>query len=158
MRKRTRPEIKAYVQVIVTVAAGLCIANLAFTQDSREDAYQDHLDKVRRLLPPHSALPPLLDLSKPNPNEEGANRAWENYFTGSMGVREHLDPGIAEAGLGSISTTTTDYAGPMLPLTARSCDVVIAKPCCEADSFQRSYGIQSPLCLFHVYAGDIRGA
>jgi hypothetical protein len=128
-RKRMILNINPSVSAALTVIGALFITSLSDGQSSRQDSYQKHLDEVRRLLPPNSALPPLLDLSKPNTETAGASRAWENRFTGSMGVRPHLDPGVKEAGLGSITTTTTEYGGPMLPLPARSCDtVVVATP------------------------------
>jgi hypothetical protein len=104
--------------------------SVALTQDNRENAYQVHREKVPLLLPPHSALPPLLDVSEPNTNGGGASRDWEDRFTGSMGVREYADPGMADpSDKASILTTTTEHAVPMLAIPARNCDVVIlARP------------------------------
>ena len=127
------------------VAAALAAIALLSAQQvvpSRQtsgDAYQQHLARVRPLLPARSALPPLLDLSQSDGKETAANHAWENRFTGSMGVREHLDPGIGEpAGPGSISTTTNEWATPIWALPAHSCDaVVIATP--AASSAHLSY-------------------
>jgi hypothetical protein len=119
-----------YLRSTLVLIIAFSAASVALTQDNREDAYQKHLEKVRQLLPPHSALPPLLDLSEPNANGGGASRDWEDRFTGSMGVREHADPGMADpSGKGSISMTTTEYGGPTLAIPARNCDVVIlARP------------------------------
>jgi hypothetical protein len=119
-----------YLRSTLVLIIAFSAASVALTQDNREDAYQKHLEKVRQLLPPHSALPPLLDLSEPNANGGGASRDWEDRFTGSMGVREHADPGTTDpSSKASISMTTTEFGGPMLAIPARDCDVVIlAKP------------------------------
>jgi hypothetical protein len=110
--------------------ASALVSAATLIQTSPEHARQIHTNKVRQLLPPHSALPPLLDLSQSGENLEGASRKWEDRFTGMMGVREITDPGILEpAGPGSISTTTTEYGTPLWALPARACDaVIIAMP------------------------------
>ena len=120
-----------YLTAAKVIAAKLLIAlTVVSGQATPEDAGQIHINKVRQLLPPHSALPPLLDLSQPGANLDGASRKWENRFTGSMGVREHADPGIlGPAGPSSISTTTTEYGTPLWALPARGCEgVFIATP------------------------------
>jgi hypothetical protein len=122
--------ISRYVRSTLVLIIAFSAASVALTQYNREDAYQKHLEKVRQLLPPHSGLPPLLDLSESTANGGSASRDWENRFTGSMGVREHADPGTTDpSGKASISMTTTEFGGPMLAIPARDCDVVIlAKP------------------------------
>jgi hypothetical protein len=120
-----------YLTAAKVIAAELLIAVAVVSgQTSPEHARQIHINKVRQLLPPHSALPPLLDLSHSSANLNGASQKWEDRFTGMMGVREITDPGILEpAGPGSISTTTTEYGTPLWALPARACDaVVIARP------------------------------
>jgi hypothetical protein len=89
-----------------------------------------HNEKVLRLLPPNSALPPVLNLSQMGANVVRASRAWEKKFTGSMLSREITDPGTApDVGFGSISTSTLEYAAHIWALPARSCTIiVIAKP------------------------------
>lgn len=100
---------RTLILILASSAVGI-----ALTQDNRSDADQTHVEKVRQLLPPHSALPPLLDLSEPNANGGSASRDWENRFTGSMGVREHADPGTTDpSSKASISMTTTEFGGPM---------------------------------------------
>jgi hypothetical protein len=88
-----------------------------------------HLARLRQALPPRSALPPLLDLSKANDGSPSAGEEWEDRFTGSMGVRPIEDPGVASPEQAtSISTTITENGGQIYLLPARSCDLVaIAK-------------------------------
>src|SRR6185437_3908395 len=80
-----------------------------------------HDKKVKQVLPPDSALPPVLDLSDTKVNGGGAGKAWEDKFTGSMGIRKISDPGTDEpAGSGSISVTTTEFVGRIYALPAKN--------------------------------------
>jgi hypothetical protein len=106
------------------------MASQILSNEELSRLYAEHNQRVLERLPPHSALPPLLDLSKP---KEGsiAGKKWEDRFTGSMGVRPiDFDPGMhTEQDATSISVTVTENAGDIPLLPARSCDlVIIGKP------------------------------
>ncbi|MBV8550730.1 MAG: hypothetical protein JOY54_05470 [Acidobacteriaceae bacterium] len=91
-----------------------------------QDAYADHVKHLRDVLPEHSALPPTADLSKPQTDPREAGRLWEDRFTGSMGVREHIDPGLrVPSEATSISLTTTEYATPGWALPVHECDAIL---------------------------------
>lgn len=117
-------------RIAVPAAAVLLALGIASSETIPGDAFQKHIKEVQSLLPEHSVLPPLLDLSNPTAKDTGASRAWENKFKGSMGVREHTDPGVLDpAGTGSILTTTNEYATPVWALPAHDCDAVVtARP------------------------------
>ena len=95
-----------------------------------KDAYSAHLSRVRKMLPPHSGLPPLLDLSKSASNDSEKDCAWESTFKGIMGTRAIIDPGArppSEAT--SVLTNFIDTVGQAFALPAQICDaVVIASP------------------------------
>jgi hypothetical protein len=94
-----------------------------------QDSYSLHDKQVREMLPPHSGLPPVLDLSKPPALEEMKDLAWERDFKGYFISGTFTDPGVtglAEAT--SIATKFMDGAGPVYGLPARVFEaVVIAK-------------------------------
>ena len=111
--------------MVICIFAAIAMG-AASAQISPERAYQIQMNRVRHLLPPHSALPPLLDLSKPSSIGGGASRNWENRFAGSTKGREITDPGLqGPGGSGSISTTTIEYVGPIWALPVGSCDAVV---------------------------------
>jgi hypothetical protein len=135
--------------MVICIFAAIAIG-AASAQISPERAYQIQMNRVRHLLPPHSALPPLLDLSKTSSIGGGASRKWENRFTGSMGVREISDPGLhGPGGPVSISTATTEYVGPIWALPARSCDAVVMGRI-VADRAQLAYNRRFVYSLFSV--------
>jgi hypothetical protein len=113
----------------------LLIASLAMSQESSpktlseqvlQDAYSSHLNRVRKMLPPHSGLPPLLDLSTSNSVESGKDRAWEKKFNGMMGSRTIVDPGAPRASeVTSVATTFIDAVGRPSALPAQECDAVL---------------------------------
>ncbi|HWD99985.1 MAG TPA: hypothetical protein VG345_13140 [Bryobacteraceae bacterium] len=115
-------------------------ACLAFGQASKEGdaAWQKYFDKIRELLTPHSALPPILDLSQPGARESAqataAGHAWERKYTGSMLAREITDPGVGpEIGPESISTRIIDYVGRRWAIPAVNCEAVLrVKPVATA--------------------------
>ncbi len=100
-----------------------------FVTALEKEKLSEHLSRVQRLLPPHSGLPPLLNLSQAETPENRASRVWEDRFTGIMGVREITDPGIpVPSEATSVLLTTNEYVG-LYALPAHNCDgVVIAKP------------------------------
>lgn len=137
-----------------TVAIGVLLALGLSGRTSTDDAYGLHLEKVRSELPPHSGLPPTVDLSRPGASDHAAGHAWENRFTGSMGVREHTDPGIQEpAGKGSISMTTSEFGGAWA-LPARSCNVIaMATP--ESASAHMAYNRRLVYSTFRLNIEEI---
>jgi hypothetical protein len=118
--------------IFLTIAAIVSFAAQQATPDREEprNARQLHVQKVLQLLPPHSGLPPMSDLTQSRQANTGASRAWEDKFSGSMGAMSHPDPGVKDpAGPGSISLTTAEFGGRVWALPARDCDaVVIATP------------------------------
>lgn len=78
------------------------------------------------MLPPHSGLPPLLDLSKSTLNDAAKDRAWESMFKGIMGSRTIADPGAPRASeVTSVATTFIDTVGRPSALPAKECDAVL---------------------------------
>lgn len=131
---------KSHSKARLILTPGIVIAIAAFAQSDRKHAYQAHIDKVRRLLPPHSALPPVLDLSKPNGENTGASRAWEDRFTGMMSVRAIKDPGIAyPSDAASIATTFTEYGAPVWALPVHDCVVFIGEPMSSVSRLAYNY-------------------
>jgi hypothetical protein len=116
----------------VSAVTALLLSSVATGQASRErdEAWQRHFEKVRDLLPLHSALPPMLDLADPGSTKSAqaaaAGRAWERKYTGSMLAREISDPGIGpDIGPGSISTRTVEYVGKRWAIPAASCEAIL---------------------------------
>jgi hypothetical protein len=115
-----------FIRSALVLILALSLAQTGLAEDNPEAPYQKHLAKIRRLLPRHSALPPLLDLAQQSTNSNGAGRAWERRFTGSMLPREISDQGTAPpVGLGSITTSTVEFSTPIWALPARSCPVIV---------------------------------
>jgi hypothetical protein len=113
----------------------LLIASLGRSQESSpktlseqvlQDAYSTHLNRVRKILPPHSGLPSLLDLSKSDPNDAAKDRAWESMFKGIMGTRVIADPGARRPSEAtSLLTNFIDTVGHAWPLPVQICDAVV---------------------------------
>ena len=95
-----------------------------------QDAYSRHFAKIRQMPPPHSALPPLLDLTKSKIDDSGKDRAWEKPY--DLGARAGgiVDPGVpGPSGPTSTATTFIDTVGKPDALPARICEaVVIGEP------------------------------
>ena len=114
-----------------------------------------HDKKVRQILPPDSALPPVLDLSNAKLSDGRASKAWEDKFTGATGVRKISDPGTdGLGGPSSISATTTEYVGQIYALPAKNSDaVVIATP--VADRAYLSYNQRLVYSLFALKITEV---
>lgn len=93
-----------------------------------QDYYALHAKHLLEALPPHSGLPPVLDLSKGKAVNHPEDRAWEFRASGMMGSTEVADPGVT--GIAGPTTTSTVFVdgGAPAALQAKSCDIVIAKP------------------------------
>lgn len=94
------------------------------TDPKIQEAYSRHFAKIQRMLPPHSALPPLLDLTKSKLDEGGKDRAWEKGYNLLTGAG--VDPGMH----GPTDATSTgrgfyDYFGRPDALPARSSEAAI---------------------------------
>jgi hypothetical protein len=118
------------------------------------------------MLPPHSGLPPLLDLSKSDPNDTTKDRAWESMFKGIMGSRAITDPGAQRpSDATSVSTNFIDTVGQASALPVRSCDAVMIGSPIMADvhiSKDRTYiysrfSLQVSEVLKRSKKADIRG-
>lgn len=111
---------------LLAIGLSLAVQSAGFAQAGRERAYEKHIEKIRRSLPPHSALPPVVDLTKPNTQRKGAGQLWERRFTGSTLSQDIRDPGVAPpVGQTSTSVITVEYGTAIWALPARSCDAVI---------------------------------
>lgn len=100
-----------------------------------QDAYSAHLSRVQAMLSPHSGLPPLLDLSKSNPNVSGIDRSWENKWKGlgfSKGITDPGVPGPSEAT--SIATTFLNTMDRPSALPAQSCPVIVISEAVAGES------------------------
>jgi|SRR5581483_2334409 len=88
------------------------------------EAYSRHFAIIQQMLPPHSALPPLLNLTKSKLDLGGKDRAWEKGY--NLLTDAGVDPGMH----GPIDATSTgrafyDYFGRPNALPARSSEAVI---------------------------------
>ncbi len=94
-----------------------------------QDAYAKHLENVRQELPPHSGLPPTLDLSKSVLADSSRDSAWYIWKARLFSAGSLTDPGArAPSEATSIATTFLD-GGLVYDLPARSADaVIVAKP------------------------------
>jgi hypothetical protein len=95
-----------------------------------QDAYSRHFAKIRQMLPPHSARPPLLDLTKSKIDDSGKDRAWEKPYDLAVRAGGIVDPGVPSPSQAtSTATTFIDTAGRPDALPARICEaVVIGEP------------------------------
>jgi len=121
-------------RLIVFLAASVVMTRAGLSQQGShsdvwlrmlQDAYSAHLSRVLAALPPHSGVPPLLDLTS-KPEENSADRAWEDRFKGwgfSRGITDPGVPGPSEAT--SIATTFVESVGRPSALPARSCEAVL---------------------------------
>jgi hypothetical protein len=116
--------------VVVSLGLGQESSPKSLSEQVLQDAYSAHLNRVRKMLPPHSGLPPLLDLSKSESNDVGRDRAWESMFKGIMGTRVITDPGARrQSEATSVLTNFIDTVGQASALPVRSSDaVMIASP------------------------------
>ena len=93
-----------------------------------QDYYTLHAKHLREVLPPHSGLPPIVDLSKETPPEHPKDHAWELRSSELMGSKKLTDRGITGL-VGPTTTMTIIVDGdPAFALPAQSQDVIIAKP------------------------------
>src|SRR6476661_4784329 len=122
--------ILALALLIVGIGSSQQALNGAIWERLLQDAYTAHLGRVQSMLPPHSGLPPLLDLSQSNPSQTVKDLDWEDRFKGTMDTRVIADPGVpGPSQATSVSTTFIDTVGRPSALPARSCEaVVIARP------------------------------
>src|SRR5690349_2223696 len=91
--------------LFISLTAFSQIASQVLSPGEITKGYAELDARVLQMLPPHSALPPLLDLSKPEQSTPGAGKQWEDRFTGSMGVRPIHDWGVSSVDtLTSVST------------------------------------------------------
>ncbi len=112
--------------VLLLVSLGLSQESSPLSEQVLQDAYSAHLKRVRKMLPPHSGLPPLLDLSKSALNDAAKDRAWERMFNGTMGTRVITDPGAPRLSqVTSVATTFIDTVGRPAALPAQECDAVL---------------------------------
>lgn len=126
-----RAQLVAFAAVVCCMLSALAAAmqqtvGARISEQQLQEAYAQHFAKVRESLPPHSALPPLLDLTKPQKNENAKDRAWEKPYTLSIpdgGAHDLGVPNLSEAT--STSRTFFDNVGRPLALPARSCEAVI---------------------------------
>lgn len=125
-------------RVVALLALGVMGSALALGQKQSADspkgtlerAYAAHVERIRKELPPHSGLPCLLDLSRPDVGEGIASNRWERKINGTMLIDPITDPGVSSPpGPTSVSMTFDDYVGTIWPLPARNSDaVILAKP------------------------------
>lgn len=127
----------------MTLWLGACIAGLALSQGSShgdvwqkmlQDAYSAHLGRVLAQLPPHSGVPPLLDLIHSKQDNSAKDRAWEDRFKG-WGTQEITDlgvPGPSEAT--SIDTTFIDGVGRPSALPARGSEAIVIATVTDASA------------------------
>jgi len=96
------------------------------SNNQMDEAYAHYFSKIRQMLPPHSARPPLLDLTKSKIDDSGNDRAWEKEYTLSVREGGIVDPGVHNpSDAMSIATTFLDTAGRPDALPARGCEGVI---------------------------------
>jgi hypothetical protein len=118
--------LAAIVLLLAPVISSGQITSQILPNEELARLYAEHEKRVLQQLPPHSALLPVLDLSKTNEDSPGAGKKWEDRFTCSMGVRSIGDPGVRSPNdLTSVSTTTTEYPGQAGPLLIRSCELIV---------------------------------
>jgi len=126
--------LTAALSILCLLIASPCLSQESsprgLSEQVLQDAYLAHLDRVRKMLPPHSGLPSLLDLSKSESNDLEKDRAWESMFKGIMGTRVITDPGARRPSEAtSVLTNFIDTVGQASALPVRSCDaVMIASP------------------------------
>jgi hypothetical protein len=99
-----------------------------------QDLYLKHDRGIREALPPHSSMPPVLDLTgrtlQDGLCDGGQHIKWENRFTGVEGVQPIADLGVSNLSEAtSTSLTTIDGVGQTYALPAKqSSTIVIARP------------------------------
>ena len=95
-----------------------------------QDAYSRHFAEIRQMLPPHSALPPLLDLTKSKIDDSSKDRAWEKPYDLAVRAGGIVDPGVPSPSQAtSTATTFIDTVGQPDALPERNCEaVVIGEP------------------------------
>jgi len=133
-----RCNLRLAVLLFTVVAAAPCSPSNQAAQDSSSasgteaglrDAYAKHMARVRMALPPHSALPPVLDLTKQSVDKPTQDRAWEDEYDLLMGPKGIFDPGIpTPSEATSIGTTYIDAVGVFALPARNSRAVVIATP------------------------------
>ena len=125
--------------LLLTIAATVTLAGQQATpqKEDLKGVYQRIVRRVQESLPPHSGLPPTIDLTHPQQALPGAGRAWEDRFKGWMASNQHPDPGLTgPAGPGSISTTIIEWVGRFRALPAHTSDaVVVATPTASSAHF-----------------------
>lgn len=99
-----------------------------FKDSTFQDYYALHTKHLRELLPAHSGLPPILDLSKGTTIGHPKDHAWELRSSELMGSKQLTDPGLTGPG-GPTTTMTIIVDGDSnFALSAKSYDVIVAKP------------------------------
>lgn len=122
------------VAALVSVAGAQSSAGSRISKQQMQEAYTRYFSKIRQMLPPHSALPPLMDLTKSKIDDSGNDRAWEKEYTLSVREGGIVDPGVHNASDAmSIATTFLDTAGRPDALPARGCEgVIMGEPIASA--------------------------
>ena len=130
-RRRIRP-LARFTGAALMVGLGLSqeSSHGDVSQLMLQDAYSAHLRRVQAMLPAHSGLPPLLDLTQHQSDEGKKDRAWEDRYSGIGLSRGISDPGVAAPSeVTSIATTFIDGVGRPSALPAKHCEaILIATP------------------------------
>lgn len=151
--RRTSNQISA--MACIAAMALVASAQTGISKQQMEEAYTRHFAKIREMLPPHSALPPLLDLTKSKIDDSGKDRTWEKEYTLSVREGGIVDPGAPNFLL-STSTATTffDTVGRSGSLPVSVCDgVVIGEPI--ASEVRISDNRELVYCRFLVKISDV---
>lgn len=134
---RISKQVSSWLGLFIATGATMIAAGLSEQsphgdawQRMLQDAYSAHLSRVQAMLPAHSGLPPLLDLTQPQPEEDNIDRAWENRYKGIGFSRGIADPGVpGPSEMTSIATTFIDGIARPSALPAKHCEaVLIATP------------------------------
>jgi len=124
--------LQAVILLLVGVGLGRrTSAKDALRQRLIQEAYSEHLARLKDVLPKYSGLPPLVDVSESKPDQGDVERAWEERFKGVMGFStEIVDRGVeSPTRATSISLATVEWGTHVYALPARSCGaVIIAEP------------------------------
>ncbi|HEX7363480.1 MAG TPA: hypothetical protein VF283_23560 [Bryobacteraceae bacterium] len=83
---------------------------------------------ILAMLPPHSAFPPILDLSKEQISEHPKDKLWEYRSSALFGSTPITDPGLNGPEEATTDTWTYVDGDPTYALPAKGSDVVIAVP------------------------------
>jgi hypothetical protein len=99
-----------------------------FKDSTLQDYYELHAKHLKEMLPPHSGLPPILNLSKRTRIGHPKDHAWELRSSELMSSKQLIDPGLTGPGGPTTTMTIIVDGDPNFALSAKSYDVIVARP------------------------------